>query len=494
MTVHPDDPKRMTSLDGGMDTRSERKRLSPLLLGYSVALLILVAGVPAMAAVHQIPEDRARKAESAFERGRILQQQGKFDAAEESYRSSVALAEEYGGAYEPILIDYLSQLGNLYFQMARYDQAIDEFRRAQHIIHRHEGVYSTKQLAVVEAMTRTYVRAQQISKADRQQRLFYQIVAKHYPPDDGRLLPALDKLGTWMVKTGQLKDGIDVYEQMLQIGYSLGDHPSQAEALEMLALSEFLGARCCPERRLERELRLLSENPATDSEDEVRSLMKLGDMYIATDRSDDARKLYRQAHALLSVTDARAGRVQGSAPELLSLVKPRRLVAAIQSAMIGPRYRPKVMDTYYVSDPEPTVATRSQQPGVRVVGTPLPICARAAAELTDRNRADSVGAAVIDLDFTVNSRGYVTNIRVLGSNGSRGLSEYVVAVLRATRFRPQLIAGEARTARHVRLTEVIDDRGPAEFDATTLDPFRISAMAACGSWQVGASGNRPVTR
>lgn len=425
-----------------------------------------------------------KDAQAVFERGQVLQQQRKFNLAEANYRKSIATTERSVGKHDPILITYLRQLGNLYFQMARFDQSMDQFRRAQHLIHRHQGVYSPQQLADVEAMIRIYLQTRQLSKADTQQHFFYQIVTNHYPPNDHRLIHAANKLANWLIETGQFRDAIATHEQVLQIGKAVHDFDSQIDALQTLSITDYLNNSCCPEDRLKQALNLVRQNPANNQGDEIPLLMKLGDLYIATDRDDAARQTYREAHSVSLKTATRMNLIEQAGPELLPLIKPRKLVSAMQKAMRGSHYQPRLTETYYAPAAESMLGSKKRQNHFQVVGSPLPLCANVVSDLANAHHIEDIEHTVIDLDFTVNAQGKTSEIKLIANNGTRKLSQYVIAVLEAVRYRPQLIKGKAVPTQHVRLRQEFFDNRALEYNNNAPDTFRVSAMAACGSWQM----------
>lgn len=449
-----------------------------------VLLFLVVMGAPVLAEDNRSTNKNFKDAQSFFERGQVQQRQGKFNLAEGNYKKSIATVERNVGKYDPILITYLRQLGSLYFQMARFNQSLELFQRAQHLIHRHQGIYSPHQLSVVEAMIRTYIQTNQLSKADKQQRYFYRIVANHYPPNDHRLIHAANKLGSWLMETGQFRDAVNTYEQIGQIGNILHDFDVQINALQALAISEYLNNSCCPEDRLKQALKLVAQNPDKDSEDEIWLLMRLGDLYIATDKHNAARETYLRAHSVSAKLGTRMDPTERVEPELISLIRPRKLVSAIEESLLNQHYRSRLTETYYVPVVESMIANQSLQNHFQVVGSPLPLCANVVRDLAKVNTVEDIEHTVIDLDFTVNAEGKTSNIKLKANNGPKKLSQYVIAMLESARYRPQLIRGKAVLTQHVQLRQEFFDNQPAELNDRAADTLRISAMAACGSWHM----------
>ena len=59
----------------------------------------------------------------------------------------------------------MSQLGALHYQTQRYAESLELLRRAQHIAHRNHGVYTLKQLSIVDWITKVNLATGQILAA-----------------------------------------------------------------------------------------------------------------------------------------------------------------------------------------------------------------------------------------------------------------------------------------------------------------------------------------
>jgi tetratricopeptide (TPR) repeat protein len=95
--------------------------------------------------------------------GKAQQSMGSVRESEKSYKKSIAFTEELKGTYASELTAVLDHLGYLYYNESRPDLAIDTFRRAQHILHRSDGVFTLKQLSFVDSIISIHINTARIT-------------------------------------------------------------------------------------------------------------------------------------------------------------------------------------------------------------------------------------------------------------------------------------------------------------------------------------------
>jgi tetratricopeptide (TPR) repeat protein len=137
--------------------------------------------------------------------------------SERAIVATIQQIERSQGPYASELVDRLTSLGALYYRKRQYTLAIDTYRRAQEVLHRHEGVYAMAQLDLVDWLALNYLMVGDVAAADTQQQFRYQVLLHNYDEMDVRLLPTLNRLGDWYYALGQLWDSEYFYEQALAI-------------------------------------------------------------------------------------------------------------------------------------------------------------------------------------------------------------------------------------------------------------------------------------
>jgi hypothetical protein len=110
-----------------------------------------------------------------------------------------------------------------------------------------------------------------------------------------------------------------------------------------------------------------------------------GDLYVATDRHNLARKTYHLAYTASLSQGVRMNPIEPVAPELLSLIRPRKLVTAIKKSQQNPHYQSKLTETYSMPVVESMLSGKHPQNHFQVVGSPLHLCANVVRDLANVN-------------------------------------------------------------------------------------------------------------
>lgn len=316
----------------------------------------------------------------------------------------VELIETTEGVFSPQLIQPLFLLGTAQKITGDHDAAVAAFRRAQHVIHRHDGVYSFDQLDVIDQLTILNIAAGDLNGAGREQYFYLKINEAAFGNESLELIPALDKYAQYLKDVGRFQGSIAHYKRAITIiennygdkDIRLIEHLQgiadvrlyQQEALrygltwpvkndsrsgltfraQLTSPRNYLLKN--PERvrtsdgkkALERALGIISDDPESDITDHIRALVRLGDMYTITGDSK-ASDLYKQAFELM------AGRedLEELNSDLFGL--PTRIQP--KNAHLLPIYTSVVADTYY-ADAELTVKPNGRTGNIRIIDSNIP--------------------------------------------------------------------------------------------------------------------------
>lgn len=226
--------------------------------------------------------------------------------------------------FHPDLLNILMVKSYTHSAEDMYLEAEDTLRRAQHIAHRQDGVYTRRQLPIIESLAGIKVAQGEYRDADQEQRFNLKVSEQAYGAGSEELMPTLDRLGVYFADRGSsiplstiqedrlyrdrlFREATDMFERSIQIiEDKYGDTDLRLLApLKGLSRTKYLQGygRVHAERPMERALDIVRSNPGTDEADHARALVQLADLYTTT--SDNrASKLYKEAWVLLANHEA----------------------------------------------------------------------------------------------------------------------------------------------------------------------------------------------
>ncbi len=297
-----------------------------------------------------------------------------------------------------------SGLGNL-------TDAEDTFRRAQHITHRQNGVYSPDQISIINYITANHLKSGRVIAADREQRFTLRISEQEFGPDSPEMLPILTRLGSYFATRGStmpvalpaeirlrrdllFKDSVNMYERAISI---IEDQYGNMDLRLLGPLRGMASARLLQvtnrkyaENALQRAMAIVNANPDSDVGDQARALIDIGDLYVITsDRK--ASQYYLQAWNLLQDSE-------------------ETRLAATQFFSTPTRLHPRRDDVLYL-ERKPDAAKNGEE-------------------------------LFAELQYTVSAQGKVQHVQILDKNVPNEQVRILRGRLRATRFRPRIIDGE----------------------------------------------------
>lgn len=249
---------------------------------------------------------------------------------------AIEIVEAEHGPFQKDLVRLLVAKAVIEIQNRFFEAAEQDLRRAQHITHRYDGVYTRDQLGIVDRLTDLSLMRGNVLDADREQRFNLKISEQVYGGKSEELVPVLERLGEYFAsrgfvipnvrpsqETGQIsrddllasspsyraalfRESLDLYERAIEIvenNYGPNDL-RLIEPLKGLARTRLKQgtARGNAEDAMERALDIVRNNPQTDASDHARALVDLGDIYtITSDKRAEDR--YAEAWELLTEND-----------------------------------------------------------------------------------------------------------------------------------------------------------------------------------------------
>jgi tetratricopeptide (TPR) repeat protein len=178
------------------------------------------------AAVAQEDEAAALAARAA-----ALQQAGKYSEAIPLAQQVIAIREKQLGPEHPDVAEALANLGHLYFERGRFDDAELPLGRAQAIFEQARGHYQPEQLAfVLKNLGEVYIEQRRDDDAESLLRRALAIQEKEFGPVHRLLAYTLSRLAYLYRAQGRLADAEALFQRALAIDEkTLGpNHPEVA--------------------------------------------------------------------------------------------------------------------------------------------------------------------------------------------------------------------------------------------------------------------------
>ena len=238
--------------------------------------------------------------------------------------NSIAALSDLVKPFDPVMVRALVVRGIAALSVEDYNESREALRRAQHILHREEGVFTLNQLPLVDYLALTNLRAGEPFSADREQLFSVTIVKKEFGDRSESIIPRLIRVGNyfaqramgipistdtdslnqraWMLKTSRQMhlDTIEIFEELYGT-----DSPKLIAPLRRLAKAKLIASmgRKSAESDLRRALELSSKNEEVDKAEVYAVNVDLGDFYAVTKNEKSAAQ-YLLSWKLMQEEDA----------------------------------------------------------------------------------------------------------------------------------------------------------------------------------------------
>ena len=226
--------------------------------------------------------------------------------------------------FDPAIVRALVVKGIASLSVDEYKNSRNALRRAQHILHREEGVFTVNQLPLIDYLSLTSLRAGDAYGADREQLFSVTIVKKEFGDKSESIIPRLISVGNyftqramgipistepdslnqraWVLKTSRQMhlDTIEILEELYGT-----DSPKLIGPLRRLAKTKLTASmgRKSAEEDLRRALELSSKNEQVDKAEIYAVNVDLGDFYAVTKNEKSAAQ-YLLSWNLMQKEDA----------------------------------------------------------------------------------------------------------------------------------------------------------------------------------------------
>lgn len=359
------------------------------------------------------------------------------------------------GPFADSLFEPLMRLAELQLEFGTIEDAADTLSRAQNITHRNDGVYSLRQLPIIEIMSDLALSQSEHDDANRLARFKWFVSTHALTEDDPARLAAYVELAEWYMYSGQtrrarklLAEASELAEQVRQDNLPL---------LLLANLSRRLEGLCCSIRRLSPGLENL---PDSSAEVQHAYYLELADTLTLGGKDREAAEYFQKAHAISPLPD--------SEPIPLTIYRRLENPRSAETAYKVRRdpFQPRRLEKM---TPREQVDFQFQAPQwflMEAEGRHLGFSRRDLNETmdTDKRTQSLIGQPIafseeqldyllpgrlkrdkselrIELSFTVEASGDLDNIEVVASNAPLKLNRLMTRALRKVNFRPALLDG-----------------------------------------------------
>jgi tetratricopeptide (TPR) repeat protein len=261
---------------------------------------------------------------------------GDLQAAETSYKKSLAILEASQGMSSTRMIIPLAGLGTVYAALDLHPEAVKQFDRALAVSRRSEGLFNLAQLPMIEMVANSRFMLGDYGGVERDHFYALRIVEQNYGYDDPRTLPAAMRLAAFYETLNEYAAARGLYLRVRDVSLKggRGYSPLAVKSLLGIGRTHRLQYTLAPEtlesqlpayddvtgevvarvhrdsrvpppaadrvglKSIEQALQLVRAAPDAPKTLLAEALTELGDWYQATSRASIARPYYAEASSI----------------------------------------------------------------------------------------------------------------------------------------------------------------------------------------------------
>ena len=415
--------------------------------------------------------------------GRLHEMNGNYGLAIYNYLTFALAVEARQGNYSPILIESMIGLTRSYQALGDYAKATEYGARAQHLTHREEGVYSLRQIEIIDLMTDASLAQGNAEQADKTQKFSLFIAQHHFGDDSLDAIPALNKLGQWYVDSGQFTRADKLLNVQAEIVTNVAGplDPHHLPIIIERAKLKRLRRICCSHIVMQTALAVLQHNANLPADVRIATYLALGDSFTDQGKTITAADYYRQAWQLMDESEQTALSEPKSIAMSRALISRRgkdpRLFMPEKDRFGNTNFSPISAQEQLILETLPpqsftlpladnlyTMALRDKgqyshyektEKVYRVVGHPYRFVHRQIINILPFSFQNDSGLSqlVVDLSFTVGSRGDLYDIEILTPQIPSKMRNLLRETLRRSVYRPAIRNGEPVETKDVRIKQ-----------------------------------------
>ena len=151
------------------------------------------------------------------------------EAIIDELREVYGFIENRGGAYSPELIEPSILLGDAERKLGELTAALEYYDRALHLTRTNFGLFSPEQADIVYRQSSTYLEMRSFILAQEKEEYAYEVLSRAYGPNSPDLLPAIERMGEFYLKTFNFLGARALYKKGLRSGQdAFRDNPQNS--------------------------------------------------------------------------------------------------------------------------------------------------------------------------------------------------------------------------------------------------------------------------
>jgi tetratricopeptide (TPR) repeat protein len=421
----------------------------------------------------------------------VLPVDDSYQSVDDSYRlwlgdvdvlaKEIELISQDDGPFSETLYDPLISLAQLYIEQGETEDAEDALRRAQNITHRNEGVYSPKQLEVIELLTDLALMNDEFDDANQHHKFSFFINRHHLGLNNPEGLYAYSELAEWYMQTGQPQRARRLLKEAVTLANDHGRDTLQF-ALMIDRARRLQGLCCKPGPLIDVVRNVPNSESNSDPDNLAQAYLALADLSILGRKRDAAYRYFLMAAELtplLSTSDPKAISIKREVRSQLShtprsyRIQPdpfafgRRLERLSPSEMLDHEMQPP---QWFLFDPEQlhmayktndlNETSGTERRTQTLVGYPLKFDLEQLRFILPPSlqTLEAMAQLEINVSFSVTDLGDLLDIEVIETNAPQKLNRLIKDSLKKVYFRPQLIDGVPIATDHVTLDQTFTSR------------------------------------
>ena len=390
----------------------------------------------------------------------------------EEYQATMEQTQALYGEFSIKLLEPLQGQAKTLREQGKEEDAIEVLNHAIHILRRAEGVYTHRQLDLIDELTEISIEDDKPLRANMQKEFSYFISSRFYGEDSPDLIPETYRLVKWYMRTGQLKKAMELLEKTLDSMESQGrtNEPRLIEAHLMLASVRRLRGLCCSEKALGEALQIVKDNSELSLDLSNELYLGLADAFLVSSKFQEAERYYNLVEnqnsepspiVMGKSLDKRHQNFRtiyrtnedAIGPTLVRLSREEQLVAneqPPQKFFVRMSEHNKKFDIMNIAD---SANSRSRTP--ERIGHPFQFYTEQVEHLLrfSKNDKERLKRSELTLDFTVNRDGSTANVEIIETNAPSRINKLMQQVLSKATFRPALEAGQPVIRDNFKLTQ-----------------------------------------
>jgi len=360
-----------------------------------------------------------------------------YAAAEEQYLRSIRIIEtrDPGSSRLP---HTLFGLGRVYVAANQQEFAIVMFKRAVEITRKNDGLFSTNQLPFLHPLIDAYQRAGHDADADREEQYLLNIAQRNYPPTSPQFIAAVERQARWQEAQYQFPAARHLWAQAIELTRRAGDVRDIRQVNQLRGM-----ARCYRNEYLYGSSESGADAPDTDP-------FQLGGPSIGRSQP---RRLDADGQHLL---DTALNLLQNAQGPLGTKLRRDTLIDLGDWFWVGGDYKTAAAK-YATAWDLLTTQERASGGPENPLAQPVLLYYEEprAAVRNPKAKPEDLVQKFVEMEYPVNDRGRVGDIKVTNSDASESQQKSVMAAVHRALYRPRLVDRKPAATDGVKMREIV---------------------------------------